>query len=163
MTTMAQSITESKKLLPPRPTDVLPVGIQEQQGQGLLRPAARKQEPRCQVGCLNSLPVRGTTNHSLLQGLWVRAGTSTHQASRPRHQDPEGRGPSMQQLYRAQSPKWNLSSMETAPQGAMKFPALGDTWAVLAQAQSAELWEVAAQGLGAPHMDSSGRTMEWPK
>lgn len=62
---------------------------------------------------------------------------------RSRHQDPESRGLNMQQLYRAQGPKWNLGSMETAPQGAMKFPALGDTWAVLAQAQSTELWEVA--------------------
>lgn len=53
--------------------------------------------------------------------------------------------------------------METAPQGAMKFPALGDTWAVLAQAQSAELWEVAMQALEAPHMDASGRRMQRPK
>lgn len=53
--------------------------------------------------------------------------------------------------------------METAPQGPMKFPALGDTSAVLAQAQSAELWEMAVQALGAPHTDTSGRTMEWPK
>lgn len=53
--------------------------------------------------------------------------------------------------------------METAPQGAMKFPGLGDTWAVLAQAQSPELWEVAVQALGAPDMDTSGRRMEWSK
>lgn len=40
--------------------------------------------------------------------------------------------------------------METTPQGAMKFPALGDTSAVLAQAQSAELWEMAVQAWELP-------------
>lgn len=120
------------------------------------------------VGCLNS-PYAGIsqTTHS------SRASESGHHASRdsgkapthsrPWHQDTESHGLSRQQLHRAQSPKWSLGSMETAPQGAMKFPALGDTWAVLAQAQSTELWEMAVQALGAPHTDTSGRTMEWPK
>lgn len=99
------------------------------------------------VGYLNRPCARITqTTHS------SRASGSGHHTSRdsskapthcrPRHQDPEGSGLSRQQFHRAQSHKWNLGSMETAPQGAMKFPALEDTWAVLAQAQSTGLWEM---------------------